>query len=71
MNGKVVQRGRDFRSSACLFLLRRKVARAPKKVPAAVNTQMVMVTAVSLVVIMSRTPGKIRMHNAHSAMESP
>ena len=33
------------------MFLRRQTAREPKKVPAAVNTQIVMVTAVSLVVI--------------------
>jgi len=38
---------------ACLCTLRRlQAARVPKKVPAAVNAQIVMVTAVSLVVIM-------------------
>jgi hypothetical protein len=41
-----------FRPSARLSLLRRQAARPPKKAPASVNTQMVMVTAYSLVVIM-------------------
>jgi hypothetical protein len=36
--------------------LRRQTARVPKKVPEAVNTQIVMVTAISLVVIMFRLP---------------
>jgi hypothetical protein len=38
--------------SALFFLLRRQAARPPKKTPARVNAQMVMVTANSLVVIM-------------------
>jgi len=36
--------------------LRRQTARLPKKAPAAVNTQIVIVTARSLVVIMPRLP---------------
>lgn len=39
-------------------LLRRTAARVPKNAPAAVNTQMVTVTAVSLVVIMVGTPDR-------------
>jgi hypothetical protein len=37
-------------------LLRRQAARVPKKAPAAVKTQIVMVTAISLVVIIPASP---------------
>ena len=45
-----------FVLSARFCTLRRQAARLPKKVPAAVNTQIVTVTAVSLVVSMFRLP---------------
>jgi hypothetical protein len=48
----------SVRVAACFCFLRRQTAREPKKVPAAVNTQIVMVTAISLVVIMLRLPVK-------------
>lgn len=42
-----------FSPSTRLSPLRRQAARPPKKIPAKVNTQMVMVTAYSLVVIIA------------------
>jgi hypothetical protein len=56
VNQQCQLRADAFRSSERACFLRRQAARPPKKLPAAVNTQIVMVTAVSLVVIMSRLP---------------
>jgi hypothetical protein len=47
-----------FRPSARVSFLRRKAVRPPKKAPARVNTQMQMVTAYSLVVIMRSPHGE-------------
>lgn len=52
MTGDADQRGCGFCFLAYFSFLRRMAARLPKKMPAAVNTQIVIVTAVSLVVIM-------------------
>jgi hypothetical protein len=48
--------GSFFSFSVRFCTLRRQAARVPKKVPAAVKTQMVIVNALSLVVNMFRLP---------------
>jgi hypothetical protein len=50
--GYLAPKNQYFCLAVRLCLLRRQAARPPKKAPARVNTQMVMVTASSLVVIM-------------------
>lgn len=49
-------RGCGFPSAILFRFRRRQAALVPKKLPAAVNTQIMTVTAVSLVVIMFRLP---------------
>ena len=63
--------GAAFRSSARLCFLRRQAALPPKKVPAAVSTQIVTVTAVSLVVIMDVSRFEIELHLPHSSNKNP
>jgi hypothetical protein len=58
-----------FCFSARLLILRRQAARVPKKVPAAVNTQIVMVTALSLVVNMVWLPVETKWHCHHCSTD--